>query len=91
LVGPSRDFLARTFAAAAVCIYYWYCLPALVGFGPIPGEGFLVDLSETLPTWFPTASRTLTTVALAGWLLAPVARPKSWHKRPCLAVDHLDD
>lgn len=87
LHGSGRDVLARIFAAAAVCTYYWYGLPALVGFGPIPGQGYLVDLRDTLPAWFPVASRVVTTVALAGWLLAPVARLRSWHQRPGLALN----
>lgn len=90
LIGPRRDVLARIFAAAAVSTYYWYGLPALVGFGPIPDQGYLVDLSDTLPAWFPTVSRVLTTAALAGWLLAPLAQPKSWHRRPGPTTDRLD-
>ena len=58
-----------------------------MGFGPIPGQGYLVDLRDTLPAWFPVASRVVTTVALAGWLLAPVARLLSWHRRPGLALN----
>ena len=40
--------LPKVFAAAAVCTYYWYRLPALAGFGPHPGTGLLVDLTASV-------------------------------------------
>lgn len=84
---PSRLALPlqRGFAAAAVCCYYWYRLPALLGFGRFPGDGVLVDLSATLPAWFPLASRTLTTAALLAWLLRSPGVPASWLRRPPFA------
>ncbi len=83
-----RDVLARAFATATVGCYYWYRLPALVGFGLIPGDGQLVDLSGTLPDFFPALSRAATTAFFAWWLLLRRGRsPLAWTVRPAFAVE----
>lgn len=84
-----RRLLVRTFAAAAVACYYWYRIPALVGFGAIPGDGMLVDLRGTLPGWFPVASRTATTVLFGWWLVAKTPRKRSWSARPAYSAEAL--
>lgn len=72
----------RRFAALAVSTYYWFRLPALVGLGPFPETGRLVDLSAVLPSWVPLASR-LAILAFFSWfLLAREARPRPWLTRP---------
>ena len=81
-----RPLLIRVFAAAAVAAYYWYRIPALVGLGPFPADGRLVDLSASLPDWFPAASRTVTTALLAAWFLAPGMPRRSWTVRPSFTV-----
>ena len=70
------------FAAAAIAAYYWFRLPALFGFGPFPGDGMLVDLRDTLPAWFPWASRAATTVLFGWWFLARADVRRSWGVRP---------
>ncbi|MHC4955950.1 MAG: ferredoxin [Planctomycetota bacterium] len=80
-----QDALVRTFACASVACYYWYRLPMLFGFGPHPGDGMLVDLSATLPGWFPLASRLLTTAVFAWWLVLRTSAKNSWALRPAFA------
>lgn len=78
----SRTTLVRLAAAAAVGVYYWYRLPALVGFGPHEGTGLLCDLTQVLPAWSPLLSRALTTSFFA-WFLLVRSRPKhAWMLRP---------
>jgi hypothetical protein len=81
------QWLGRVFATSAVACYYWYRLPMLFGFGPFPGDGMLIDLTEVLPAWAPMASRVLTTLLFAWWLVlrAPVRR--SWAQRPAFATE----
>ncbi|MDH3650626.1 MAG: hypothetical protein OEQ53_13165, partial [Saprospiraceae bacterium] len=75
-----RQFLF--FATIAVSCYYWYRLPALLGFGLFPGDGMLVDLSNILPHWFPIASRLVTTSFFIWWLLIRNSDRRSWSIRP---------
>ncbi len=77
-----KGWLIRGFAAAAVACYYWYRLPALFGFGPIPGDGMLVDLRATLPAWFPWASRIFTTGIFAWWFFLHTSPKRPWSVRP---------
>ncbi len=79
--------LILTFAAAALCCYYWYRLPMLFGFGPFPGDGMLVDLRDTLPAWFPWASRAATTLLFGSWLIARASGKRAWATRPEYAVE----
>ncbi len=83
--GETNSTLVRIFAAAAVSCYYWYRLPALFGFGPYPGDGMLIDMSETLPEWFPNASHIITTIIFFWWLVAREGVARSWTVRPPLA------
>ena len=83
----NRLLLVRGFAAAAVACYYWYRLPMLAGFGAFPGDGVLVDLRGTLPSWFPVASRSATTALFGGWLLARRRRRRRWTVRPAYSAD----
>ena len=78
--------LALVFATAAVACYYWYRLPMLFGFGPFPGDGMLVDLTDTLPAWFPVASRVLTTLLFAWWLVICAPARRSWAQRPAFSI-----
>lgn len=77
--------LRRSFAAAAIACYYWYRLPWLFGYGPFPGDGMLVDLTHTLGVWFPTLSRTVSTLFFAWWLVGRRETHRSWLIRPGLA------
>ena len=62
-------FLINLFAAAYVSIYYWYRLPALIGFGIFPGDGMLVDLSQSLPVWIPLILQFSTTIFFSWWII----------------------
>ncbi len=84
-----RHLVVRTFAAAAVVCYYWYRLPALFGFGPFPGDGMLVDLTGTLPTWFAAASQAATTLLFGWWLLGKSPSRRSWGVRPAYSAQAL--
>lgn len=77
--------LRRSFAAAAIACYYWYRLPGLFGFGPYPGDGMLIDLTEQLGTSFPLISRAITTAFFAWWLVGRRRINRSWSNRPKMA------
>lgn len=74
--------LDRAFAAGAIGCYYWYRIPALFGFGLIPGDGMLVDLRGTLAPWFPALSHLVTTAFFAWWLVWRASPARSWSVRP---------
>lgn len=75
-----RKILYRAFAAAAVSTYYWFRVPALVGFDPRSGQ--LLNLTHTLPDWFPLASHIVTTSFFFWFLVIRQTTGKSWMKRP---------
>ena len=80
---PRERMLVRVFAAAAVSSYYWFRLPALFGFGMFSGDGMLVDLTSTLPAWFPIASQLTTTLLFAYLLVWRHREPQgTWTVRP---------
>lgn len=85
----ARQSMVRIFATAAVSIYYWYRIPMLVGLGPFPGTGMLIDLSASLPFWFEFASRTLTTSFFIWFLLVRKDPRTSWLVRPTYSVEAL--
>lgn len=74
--------LARFFGLSSITLYYFYRLPALIGFGLFPGDGTLVDLSSALPSWTPLALQGLTLCLLTLWLLRRGEVRKSWLQRP---------
>lgn len=76
-----RTLLVKLFATAAVCMYYWYRIPALTGFGPNPGTGMLVDLSNDLP-FIPLVSHVITTSFFVWFLLLRKYSSASWTTRP---------
>jgi len=81
--------LNRLFATASVACYYWYRIPSLFGVGIYPTDGVLIDLSATLPIWFPLASQ-LISASFFVWFM--MIRPykkakKSWSIRPAYAID----
>jgi len=77
----AHRLLVKLFATAAVCIYYWYRIPALTGFGPNPGTGMLLDLTGSLP-YLPLLSRGLTTSFFVWFLLLRKDAGASWMTRP---------
>lgn len=74
--------LVNLFAMAAVSIYYWYRLPALMGFGIFPTDGMLADLSQTLPIWFPLVLQFSTTIFFFWWMIFNKKEMSSWVIRP---------
>ena len=78
----SRSMLTRVFATAAVCTYYWFRLPALVGFGPHFGTGVLVDLAHILPIWTPVVSRIVSSSFFIWFLLIRPYPNAAWMVRP---------
>ncbi len=81
----NRRLLVRVFATIAVCIYYWYRIPALAGFGPYPGSGMLVNLTDDWPL-LPWLSRTSTTAFFIWFLLLRRNPGISWTRRPAHAL-----
>lgn len=77
----TRTLLVKLFATAAVCMYYWYRIPALAGFGPNPGTGMLLDLSSDLPM-LPVYSHIITTSFFIWFLLLRWETENSWMARP---------
>ncbi|RLD26841.1 MAG: ferredoxin [Bacteroidetes bacterium] len=82
IINKYEILLINIFATAAVSIYYWYRLPALIGFGIIPGDGMLVDLTEYLPYWSPILLQILTTLFFAWWIILNKKETASWVIRP---------
>ncbi len=64
--------------AATLIAYYFHRLPALVGFGPHPGDGMLVDLSGTLPASFEVILQVLVVALCVGWFLGRQRPGGSW-------------
>jgi len=80
---PRRNhmFLIRIFAMAAVATYYWFRLPMLFGYAELPNNSALIDLTGTLPDWFPEASQAATTIFFAWFMLVRKCK-RSWAVRP---------
>jgi len=84
-LAPSESALQRldnAFAAAAVSAYYWYRLPALIGFNAFHDAGLLYDLSGGLPSWTPFALRALTTPFFFWFLVVRNSPGRTWMVRP---------
>lgn len=82
LPAKREGLLINISALASVACYYWYRLPALIGFGLFPGDGMLVDLSSVIPVWIPILIQLVITLFFTWWLLF---RPKAefgWTVRP---------
>lgn len=82
LVKKHEIILINLFATAAVSTYYWYRLPALIGFGLFQGDGMLVDLSQSLPNWTPVLLQISTTLFFIWWMIFNKKEMTSWVIRP---------
>lgn len=84
-----RRRLLRGYAWAAVTLYYWFRIPALMGFGEHPGTGMLVDWTAwgEWPAWL---ARVTSTGFLSWFILLRGATPASWLHRPA-AMDLSDE
>ncbi len=78
--------LIALFSAAAVSCYYWFRLPALVGFGVFPGDGMLIDLTAIIPEWMLTITVVMTTIFFFWWIVVRKQTKISWVTRPAYAV-----
>ena len=77
----SRRQLVKVFAWAAVTLYYWYRLPALMGFGAHPGTGMLVDWTSQ-GEWLAWSVQAGSTIFLTWFMLIRKASAGSWLLRP---------
>lgn len=71
--------------AAAISFYYWYRLPALVGYGLFPGDGMLVDLTPVLPVWVLLFVQLSVAGFFVWWLVIRQPAPSVWSRRPPFA------
>lgn len=83
---PHQKQVTRVFAAAGVSIYYFYRIPALLGFGNQNSDGLLVNLQGVIPAWLPTLFTMGTTLFFCYWLVVRKPNKKSWLVRPAFAV-----
>jgi hypothetical protein len=74
--------LVKVFAAMSVACYYWFRIPALLGFGNYADDGQLIDLTHSIPPWSITLLQLLTTAFLFYWLVLRIQNKKSWATRP---------
>jgi hypothetical protein len=81
-----KTLLTSLFAATSISCYYWYRIPALVGYGIFPQDGRLVDLSQTLPFWSVMAIQVIAVAFFGWWLLLRNAEQAVWAVRPPFLV-----
>lgn len=92
ILGSRKEpLLAGVFAAAAVSCYYWYRLPALIGFGLFPRDGLLVDLTRIVPTWSVLAAQIASAAFFFWWLVIRRRPPVAWAHRPPYAATELPE
>ena len=70
------------FAALAVSCYYWFRIPALVGYGVFPGDGMLIDIHQSIPFSIINVTRVLLAVLFVWWLVIRRAVPRPWMYTP---------
>ena len=74
--------LIRIFGAASISAYYWYRIPALLGFGLFPGDGELVDLSGIILPQVMVALQIFSLSFFIYWMIIRPANSKQWMYRP---------
>jgi hypothetical protein len=77
--------LIGIFAASGVSCYYWYRLPALIGFGKFADDGLLYSLKGVIPDWVPVILPFVTTAFFFYWLVIRKRNNRSWVVRPQFA------
>lgn len=77
--------LVACFAAAGVSCYYWFRIPALLGFGRFSNDGLLLDMSATIPAVAVTGFTILITLFFFYWLVFRPFNKHSWAVRPMYA------
>jgi len=81
----TKNELIKLFAALAISCYYWFRIPALLGFGVFPGDGMLIDLSSTIPEFFIYIIVSAIILFIYSWLIFSKKRKNSWTIRPIYA------
>jgi|TARA_B100000929_G_scaffold30624_1_gene22305 hypothetical protein len=84
----SEKKLIPYFSTFAISCYYWYRLPALLGFGIFPGDGMLINLSNTLPLWTINIITITICCFFVWWIIIRKNSKVSWSIRPSYA--HLN-
>lgn len=80
-----HPLMNKVYAAAAVSFYYWFRIPALVGYGRFGQDGQLIDLSALLPKWIVFSIVVVISLLLFYWLVVKKQSKKSWVTRPAFA------
>ncbi|MDE3236294.1 MAG: ferredoxin [Bacteroidota bacterium] len=78
--------VVKIFAASAVSMYYWYRIPALLGFGLFAKDGQVVDLSSVLPQWSTTLMTIAAVLFFFYWVVIRKSNHQSWVVRPAYAT-----
>jgi hypothetical protein len=74
--------LINCFAAAGVSCYYWFRIPALLGFGHLHKDGLLINMQGVLPGWSLVLMTLSSTVFFFWWLVFRKQKTNSWVVRP---------
>ena len=83
--GKYEQKLISVFAAAGVSCYYWYRIPALIGYGKFADDGLLYNLSNVLPVWVIPIINIATTAFFVYYLIIRKQNNQSWVVRPPFA------
>ncbi|MBH2004143.1 MAG: hypothetical protein I8H66_05575 [Sphingobacteriia bacterium] len=83
LIGQQQErVLISFFAAAGVSCYYWFRIPALLGFNHLEKDGLLLDMRGVLPEWSILSMTILSTLFFFWWLVFRKSGHRSWVLRP---------
>lgn len=80
-----ENLLISIYSGLAVSCYYWFRIPALLGFGIFPGDGMLIDLSSNIPEWYIHLVITGISLFFFWWIIIRNKEKKSWLIRPAYA------
>jgi len=81
-----HELLINIFTFAAVSLYYWFRIPALVGFGKFPQDGRLIDLSQSIPESVPFYIKITLIIIFFGWFFLKKENEISWLVRPPFVI-----
>jgi hypothetical protein len=84
--GKYEQKLISVFAASGVSCYYWYRIPALIGYGKFADDGLLYNLSNAIPVWIIPIINIATTVFFFYFLVFRKSNNQSWVIRPPFAA-----
>ena len=78
--------LIGVFAAAGVSCYYWYRIPALIGYGKFAEDGLLYNLTNLVPASVIPIINIATTAFFFYFLVIRKQNNQSWVVRPPFAT-----